>query len=291
MESTLSPSLFPSFRHVLWNVVLIALGSVLCAVAINGILIPQHFVAGGITGLALILHNRFPAFNTGFIYFLLNLPLFALAWVAVGRRFFFYSVAGSLFLSLAVAFIHVPIELDDRMLGALLAGIVTGAGVGVTLRSAGSQGGLDILSIILLRRYSVSIGSTVLVVNGLILVLVGFFYSLEALLYTAILLFVSSKVVNIVVTGLSQRKAVFIISSRWQEISQEILRDTRRGVTVIKGQGGYSGQQEHILYTVITFREISHFKRFIQQIDPKAFVVISDTLEVMNYRIGNQPHW
>lgn len=94
-----------------------------------------------------------------------------------------------------------------------------------------------------------------------------------------------------VVTGLSQRKAVYIISKQWQQISKEILSDIRRGVTVIEGQGGYTGQQEHILYTVITFREIGQLKRIINQLDPSAFVVISDTLEVMNYRIGNQPHW
>jgi uncharacterized membrane-anchored protein YitT (DUF2179 family) len=95
----------------------------------------------------------------------------------------------------------------------------------------------------------------------------------------------------VVVTGLSQRKAVFIISPECRQISKEILKDIRRGVTVLDGKGGYSGRPEQILYTVVTLTELGDLKRLIANIDPDAFVVISDTLEVINYRIGNQPHW
>jgi uncharacterized membrane-anchored protein YitT (DUF2179 family) len=96
---------------------------------------------------------------------------------------------------------------------------------------------------------------------------------------------------NLVVTGLSQRKAVFIISLRWEEISREILQKIGRGVTIIRGQGGYSRQEEQILYTIIPFRELSQLKRMIRLIDPNAFLVVSDTLEVMGSRIRNQPNW
>lgn len=269
----------------------IAGGSILCAVAVNSILIPHHFVMGGLTGLAILIHSFFPSINTGWIYLAINLPLFTLAWMAVGRRFFFYSIIGTLFFTFAVAFVRIPIELHDRMLAALLAGLLAGGGVGLTFRSPGSQGGLDILSIMLLKRFSISIGSTMLAANTCLLLLVAYSYSLEAVLYTLVVLFVSSRVISIVVTGLSQRKAAFIISKKWREISQEILKDIRHGVTILEGEGGYSGNKEHILYTVITLREIGHLKRLIQQIDEDAFVVFSDTLEVMNYRIGNQPHW
>ncbi len=283
--------IFQSPGRFFWNLLLILTGSVVCAVGINGILIPQGFVTGGITGLALILHNRLPQVDPGLLYFLLNIPLFFLAWMAVGRRFFFYSIIGSVSLSLAIAFVHVEIPVQDRILSALLAGIITGAGVGVTLRSLGSQGGMDILSIMLLRRFSIAIGNTIMALNGAVLLLVAYVYSLEAVLYTLIVLYVSSKVINLVVTGLSQRKAVFIISKKSQDISREILKDIRRGVTMIRGEGGYSGKEEKILYTVITFRELGSLKRLVQRLDPDAFVVVSDTLEVINYRIGNQPHW
>ena len=97
--------------------------------------------------------------------------------------------------------------------------------------------------------------------------------------------------VNLVVTGLSQRKAVFIISPKWEDISRDIMQKNQRGVTIIRGQGGYTGRDEQILYTVITFRELPQLKKLILSVDPDAFVVVTDTLEVMGQRIGNQPHW
>ncbi|RJX27694.1 MAG: YitT family protein [Desulfurivibrio sp.] len=283
--------LYTTPKQLLLDLLYISAGSLLCAVAINGILIPHQFVTGGVTGLALLIHHFIPSLNAGWIYFILNLPLFALAWMAVGRRFFFYSILGAVCLTLAMASIHLPIVIEDKMLDALLAGLLIGAGVGITLKSSGSQGGTDILSVMLLKRFSISIGSTVLCVNIILLLMVAFLYSLESVLYTLVVLYVSARMVSLVVTGLSQRKAVFIISSHWEQIAGEILKDIRRGVTILEGEGGYTRQQEHILYTVVNFRDIGQLKRLIQQIDENAFVVISDTLEVVNYRIGNQPHW
>jgi uncharacterized membrane-anchored protein YitT (DUF2179 family) len=292
MEASSKPqSIFISPKQMLSDFLLITVGCILCAIAINGILIPQHFATSGITGIALIIHRIFPQINIGIIYFLCNIPLFGLAWMAVGRRFFFYSLVGMAVLSLAVALIKIPIHLEDKILNALWAGLVSGAGVGITLRSSGSQGGIDILSVMLLKRFSIGIGNTILAVNCLVLLLVALAYSLEALLYTLIVIYVSTKVASIVITGFSQRKAVMIISPAWQKISREILKDIRGGVTIIKGKGGYSGKEENILYTVVTIREVGSLKRLVQRIDPDAFVVISPTQEVMNYRIGNQPHW
>jgi uncharacterized membrane-anchored protein YitT (DUF2179 family) len=284
-------ALFLSWPRLLADLLLINTGCILCAISINGILVPRHFVTGGITGVALLIHNQIPALNLGLIYVLINIPLFAMAWMAVGRRFFIYSILGALSLSLAVAFIHFEIPLDDRLLSALLAGLIMGSGTGMALRSSGSQGGIDILSVMLLKRFSISIGNTVLVTSIIILLLVGISYSLEALLYTLVVIFVSSKMVGVVVTGLSQRKAVFIISPESQQIANNILKSIRRGVTVLEGQGGYSGRPEKILYTVVSLTELGDLKRLITDIDPDAFVVISDTMEVINYRIGNQPHW
>ena len=273
------------------TLLLILSGSVTSATAVNGILIPQQFVTGGITGLALILHKVLPGLNTGFYYILLNFPLFLVAWVHIGRRFFIFSLIGLGTLSASLLFIHVNIPVHDMVLSAMLAGILTGAGTGITLRSFGSQGGLDILSILMLRRYSISVGNTTLFVNAMVLLLVLFIYSLDAVLYSLIVFYVNTKVVNLVVTGLSQRKAVFIISTKSEILAKEILKDIKHGLTVLHGEGGYSKCPERVLYTVITFRYLGHLKQLVKRVDPDAFMVVSDTREVMNYRIGNQPHW
>ena len=277
--------------HVLWNLFLITLGSALCSVAINGILIPHKFLSGGFTGLALIIHYMFPSLSLAVIYFILNVPVFALGWMYVGRRFFLYSIVGTFIFTGTLIWIHIPLPVHDKMLSAILAGIIAGVGSGIILRSLGSAGGLDILSVIFLRRFSIRLGTTILASNSFILVAGAALFSLEEALYTLIYIFVCSYMVNLVVTGLSQRKAVYIISPQWEEISKEIMDRIQRGVTIIRGQGGYSGRDEQILYTVISFRELPQLKQLIRGVDPSAFVVVTDTLEVMGNRIGNQPHW
>ena len=278
-------------KSITWNLVLIAAGSLLCAVAVNGILVPKQFLAGSITGLALLLHFFLPKLPVGVLYFLLNIPIYILGWRLVGRRFFLYSVVGLLIFSGAVMLIEVRIPVEDRLLSALLAGIIIGAGAGIILRSRGSAGGLDILSIIIMKKYSVRLGSTILAFNAVLLTVAGFLFSLEATLFTLIIIYVSSKLVDLVVTGLSQRKLVMILSPNWKEIEQSVLHRLNRGVTRVHGEGGYTQQPGVILYSVITFQELSRLKSMIRQIDPNAFVVVTDTLEVMGRGIGNQPHW
>ncbi len=278
-------------RDVLWNILLISVGSVLCALAVNGILIPQKFISSGFAGLSLIIHYFYSSAPVGALYFALNIPLFLLGWKYIGHRFFFYSILGMVLFSLSLQFIHIPFPVQDKLLSAILAGIITGAGGGIILRSAGSAGGLDILGVMMLMRFAYRLGSTSLAFNSVLLCIAGVLYSLESSLYTLIFIFVSSYMLNLVVTGLSQRKAVFIISPSWKEIGQGIIEEINRSYTIIRGAGGFSGREENILYTVVSFKELPRLKTLIRQQDPNAFMVAHDTLEVMGQRIGNQPHW
>ena len=280
-----------STRRVLWNLAFITTGSLLCAVAVNGILVPQRFFGAGFTGVSLVIHYLVPSLPVAVLYFVLNVPLYALGWMYVGRRFFLYSIAGMFIFSGALAWTSVPLPVYDKILSALLAGIIMGVGSGIILRSLGSAGGLDILSVILLKRFSIRLGTTILGFNSFILAAGAILFSLEMALYTLIFLYVNSSIVNLVVTGLSQRKAVYIISPQWEKISQEITEKINRGVTIIGGRGGYTGREEHILYTVIALWELSRLKQLIRDVDPDAFVVVTSTLEVMGHRIGTQPHW
>ncbi len=280
-----------TIRTVCFNLLLIFAGSLLCAVAIKGIIIPKQFLAGGVTGLSLLIHYVLPGLPLGLIYFTLNIPLFVIGWLFVGRRFFFYSLAG-VFIFSAVIFWPYPVfSIEDMILNALSAGIMTGVGSGLILKSLGSAGGLDILTVILYKKFSIRPGMFILAFNGALMVLAILRIPLEMVLYTLIYLYVSTQFMNFVLIGLSQRKAIMIISPKWDEISREIMNKLQRGVTVVRGQGGYTGKDLHILYSVITFTELSRFKELIRKIDPEAFVVVTETLEVMGKRIGNQPHW
>jgi len=276
---------------ICWNLLLISFGSILCALSINGILIPKGFYGAGFTGIALLVHYVAPALPVALVYLTINIPLFGIGWIYVGRRFFYYSIAGMLIFTAAVEWIHFPVPVNDQILNALLAGILMGTGSGIILKSQGSAGGLDILSVVLLKRFSVRLGSTILAFNVAVLTAGAVLFTLEKALYTLVYLYVNAHMVNLMITGLSQRKAVQIITPQWEDIAQHIMRDMHRGVTILNGQGAYSGKAEKILYTVITFRELAVLKRLIADHDPDAFVVVTDTLEVMGQRIGNQPHW
>ena len=280
-----------ALKTVGWNFGLMCVGSVLIGVGINGILIPHRFVSGGVTGLSLLLHYLVPSLSVALIYAVANVPLFLSGWFFVSRRFFLYSIVGTLLFSSAVAWVDVTVPVQDKLLAAILAGIIMGAGSGIILKSLGSAGGTDILSVILLQRFSIRLGTTRLTFNILVLAGSALLFSLEDALYTLIYLYVSAKIVDLVVTGLSQRKAIFIISPQWEEISRGILSEIHRGVTILRGQGGYSQQEQQILYTVLTFRELATLKLIVRRNDPAAFVVVTDTTEVMGHRIGNQPHW
>ncbi|NLW67849.1 MAG: YitT family protein [Bacteriovoracaceae bacterium] len=291
MNHLLLPAGSGTASQIFLNGVLLVVGSIICAVAVNGILIPQNFLSSGFTGASLIIHYLVPTLSVGVIYLLLNIPLFIAGWSMVGKRFFFYSVAGTVIYSLALTVVRIDISIENKILSALLAGIIYGTGSGIILRSYGSAGGTDILAVILQKLMSIQVGTTSLAVNCLILVSASLLFSLEDALYTLAYIYVSAHFMNLVVVGLSKRKAVMIISDHWQNISREILKKDRRGVTIIEGTGGYKKDDKRIIYSVVTFQDLPQLKKMISKIDPKAFVVVMDTLEVMGARMGNQPHW
>ena len=268
-------------------------GSAVTAVGINGLLIPHRFVSGGVTGLALVLHylvagplrrpdlrRRECAAFPGRLVF--HQPPVLSSTASPGR---------SSFPGPSPGWISASFRCRTKLLAAILAGLILGTGSGIILKSLGSAGGTDILSVILLQRFSIRLGTTRLAFNILVLAAAALLFSVEDALYTLIYLYVSAQIVNLVVTGLSQRKAIFIISPRWQEISRGILEEIHRGVTILRGQGGYSQREQQILYTVVNFRELATLKQIVRRNDPAAFVVVTDTTEVMGHRIGNQPHW
>ena len=280
-----------AINSILYNASLISLGSILCAWTINTILVPHQFLSGGLAGIALIIHYLWPQTSLGTLNFMLNIPILMVGWFYVGRRFMLYSIFGMIVFSMAVEWIPATSPIEDPMLAVLLCGIVSGVGCALILKSVGSAGGIDIISVILLKQLSIRLGSTTLFVNAAILLVAMVLFSMESILYTLIHIFVASRVIDLVITGMSQRKAVFIISKQWKEIQQQIFKQLNRGVTIINGCGGYTGEEANLLYTVVTFGELGRLKALVKTTDPNTFLVVSDTFEVMGHGIGNQPHW
>ena len=293
-EKSLRPGLFTArvpfdaWKPVFANVGLIAAGSIVFVIGMHSILIPQHFVTGGITGLAMIVHYWLARLDVGVVYFVFNLPLLLLGWFSISRRFMLYTVFGMTFFSLAAKVIQTPVmHIEDPLLAAVFAGVVCGSGGGLILRSVGSAGGFDILGIYLNQRFGVRPGAIIFVLNLFPLALGGMLYSLDIGLYSVIYSFTYGKMVDAILTGLNQRKSVLIISKQSHAIAQSILTDIKRGVTFLKGEGAYTGDAQDIILTITTLTEVPKLKTRIFSIDPNAFVVVNDTLEVLGQRHGH----
>jgi uncharacterized membrane-anchored protein YitT (DUF2179 family) len=269
------------------NLVLIFLGSLVFAVGLQGLLIPHGFLSGGVVGVALIVQYLVPVLPMGPVYFVLNIPLLLLGWFTVSRRFMVYSIAGMALFSTAVTLIQPePFDIQDPILVTLLAGVICGVGSGLILRSLGSAGGLDILAVYLNRRFGVRLGTVFFGVNALVLISGAYLYDLEKALYSIIYVYTSGTVLDAVLAGFNRRKLVYVISDRSQEIADRIMKQVNRGVTLLQGRGAFSGKGKEVILTITTMTELPQLKELIFAVDPHAFVVVNDTLEVLGHRHG-----
>lgn len=271
------------FHRDLWLPTLsIVLGALMWSISINGILVHHEFISGGISGLALLIHYLIPKLSIGLMVFLINIPLFIMGWTMISGKFFFFSLLGmfsfSLFLTFTTSF-HITVA--NPLLAAVFAGVISGCGSGLIFRSGGSGGGTGIIAMILNRRLSVRVGIVSSLFNSIPLVLGAFLINLDAALYSIIYVFVSGSVMDRILASFNERRSVFIISAHSFEISQQILNKLHRGATLLTGRGAYTQSPLEIIYSVISLFELAKMKDMVTAIDPKAFLIINETQEVI----------
>ncbi len=273
------------------HTILLAVGSAMCALAVKGILVPHGFLSRGMTGVALIVYYKWPVLPIGAIYLLMNIPVFALGWRFVGVRFVLYSLWGMVLYAVMLYLITVRIEINDKMLGAVVAGAMSGIGVAVILRSYGSTGGAEILCVIMNKAFSITLGTGSLILNAVVLTVAAMLFPIENVLYTLVCAVVSAQATDVVFHGLTRRQAAIIISDNWKDIARELTNTHRVGVTRINGQGGYQGADKTILYSVVNRANVSSLKKVVLDNDPNAFIALATAEDVTGVEVGNQPHW
>lgn len=272
---------------VLKNIGLIVSGCIIFAIGMNSVMIPHQLYSGGLTGIAILIKYHISSLNIGLMYFLLNIPLLVLGWFSISRRFIFYSLFGIIFFSIVADIAYFPSPLfSDMLLAALLSGVICGAGAGLILRSLGSAGGLDILAIYLNKRFGFRTGTVLFIFNSFILLTGAWLLDLEKALYSVIYMFVCSRVINLVVKGFSDRKSIMIISDVAEDIAAQLLQHNNRGVTFLEGEGAYFHQKKKVILTITNLTDLPRMKELVLKCDPKAFVVINDTVEVIGARFG-----
>lgn len=270
---------------------LLAAGSVLSALAVRAFVMPHGFVSRGLTGFALVICYVWPGLSVGAVYFALNIPVFVLGGYFVGRRFVLYSLLGLAIYSLALALIDVEMAIADPMLCAVIAGALSGIGGALILRSYGSSGGSEIISVVLNKLFGITVGTGAMIVNTVVLVLAAVLFPLEKVLYTLVFVFVSTQFVDKVFHGLARRRTALIMSEQWQAVAEALTRKHQFGVTLLSGHGGFEGAERKLLYSVVQRQEVSALKRTVNEIDGNAFITIMDADDVTGVEIGNQPHW
>ena len=259
----------------------ILLGSLIGGAAYPLFLTPNRIAPGGITGIATIL-NHLLHWPVGTVSLILNLPLFIISYRAVGRIFAFRSLVATILFSLFIDILPLSPVINDPLLGALYGGVLLGIGLGLILRGGATTGGSDMIAHMVHRRFQfISTGSFLFAIDFAVVLAAGFLIGISEALYALISIFLTAKVMDVVIIGFSSNKACFVISSRWQEISDRIMREMNRGVTQLIARGAYTGTERPTLLCVISRSEITSFKRILREEDESAFVIIVEAHEAI----------
>lgn len=265
--------------------ILITFGAALVALAIQLFFVPNQIAPGGVSGIGLVLNSVTPQVSVSTYVIILNIILFLLAFRLLGGGFGFKTIYASFSLSIIMWIIENIIRpeniTDDLMLASILGILLLGTGLGIVFNQDASTGGTDILAKILNKYTHLSMGLSMTIIDLIVVVLVAFFFGLERGLYAGLATFLNGIVINRVVGGFNEKKQVFIITSDKEDVKSFIVNDIQRGATIFSGEGGFSGAENHVIYTVLSTKEFVHLKMYLREHHPDSFVTVSSTTEVL----------
>ena len=267
------------------KVVLILTGALVAGLGINMFLEPIGIAPGGISGIAVVISYIFRGkLPVGVLTFILNLPLFVIGYKYIGRQFILKTVIGtalfSFMLDLTSSFGNL-LKGDNKLLYALWGGAAIGCGFGMIFRGGASTGGTDIIARLMQKKINMmTMGKAVLWLDFIFLAIVAFVYkSIEAALYTGVAVFVASKVVDTIESGINYAKEVVVFTEQPEEMSKEIINRLRRGVSVIEAKGMYSKQKKYMVVCVVYNRQVTDLRKIVNKYDSNAFVIIKEVRE------------
>ena len=269
-------------KKYILDVVQITLGALLMAIGTTLFLLPNKLSSGGFSGIATIFYYLFN-WRLGYVILALNIPFFILAFIRIGKEFVFKSIIGTILLSVFIDFFENFRSLTtDKFLACIYGGILIGLGTSFILKASASTGGSDLVSYIIKSfNSSLSTGNLIVIFDSIVILLnVAVFKQLEIGLYSAITIYLMGKVIDIVFEGINFSKMIFIISDKYQEISDIIGREMLRGVTGIVSKGMYTNEEKMMLMCIVSRSEVIKIQQIVNSIDVKAFVVIEDAREV-----------
>jgi uncharacterized membrane-anchored protein YitT (DUF2179 family) len=279
----------------IFDYVLIVIAALIQAFSLRLFFVPANLASGGVSGIAQLI-NHFTGWPIGFMILLGNLPLFALGWRFLGGARFALRTALAVFMLSAFTDLLVQTPLfapngagtrlindlqGDIFLSALYGAIVSGVGYGLVYRARGTSGGSDVLARILNHYRGVPMTTSYLLVDTVVILGAGFVFGWKAALYAMIALYVSGLVAEATLEGGGTVRTALIITSEPETISARVLDELERGITVLEGKGAYTGAERPVLYCVITRAEVATLKAIVNEVDPRAFMVIGVAHEAL----------
>ena len=268
-------------KKYVFEVLQIILGTFLMAFGVSEFLLPNQLSSGGFSGIATILYYIFNL-PMGLTIIILNIPLFILSFIKKGREFFIKGVTGTFLLSIFIDILDkFPPLTTDKLLACIYGGIIAGLGTSVILRANASTGGTDMLAYVI-REYKphYRTGNLIVITDIVIVILnVIFLKQIEIGLYSAITIYIMGKVIDIVFEGVNFTKIIYIVSDKYQEISEKIVEHVGRGITGIYAKGMYTNEEKVMLWCVASRNEAMRIKHISKKIDPYSFIVISNARE------------
>lgn len=275
-------------KEVVRDYILLAAGSGLIALAVQAVFDPMGMVNGGFTGLGIIIRRMTTGLVSGgiplwFTNIALNLPAFLIAWFVMGGQFVRRTAVAALLLSVWLAVIP-PMDLakGDYLLAALYGGLISGVGIALVFRTGNATGGTDLVASLLHRKFrNYSIAQILLVLDGAVIAAGYYLVGARPALYAIISVAIVTKVSDTILDGLNYSKMIFVVSDRSTEIAEHILYEMDRGCTAIPAQGMYSDEMRKMLFCVVGKKEVLDFKDCVKELDPHAFVIVTDANEVL----------
>jgi uncharacterized membrane-anchored protein YitT (DUF2179 family) len=267
---------------------LILVGTAGVAFPIQCLYDPSGLVTGGFSGIAIIVKNLTAGIYDGGIPLwltntVLNIPVFLVAFVKLGKRFVGRTLLGTVLLS-AWLYIIPPVDLaqGDLLLAAVFGGVFSGAGMGLVLRANATTGGTDMVASLIHRRVRhYNIAQIMQVLDGSIVILGFFVFGLRASLYAIVAIYVTTQVSDAILEGFKFSKAAYIITDHYEEIAKLLMEELDRGATGLKATGMYTGKERCVLYCVVSKKQIVSVKELVVRVDPQAFIIVSDVREVL----------
>ncbi|MCL2508269.1 MAG: YitT family protein [Oscillospiraceae bacterium] len=262
------------------------LGSAIYSAAINIFAIPNRIALSGVSGLSIVVNYLF-SLPVGVTNFVLNLPLIVLAWIFIGRKFVLKTLwvisVMSVAIDLLVPFLSKHAYTGDRLLAAVFCGIMMGAGLSLVLLRGATTGGTDIVGSLVRTRWPhVTMGRVILIADVIIIVIsAAAFRSVESGMYAAIVILLSTRVVDYALYGMDNGKLLLIVTEKAEEMSKELTANYPRGVTLLPAKGGYTGEDKGMLVMAVRKSEVARVNKIVRELDDKTFTIITEAGEIL----------